>query len=415
MESYSDWREENNLDEMHGGTMSKLGPREKGRKDKGKKKPQAIRQAKARTKALKQKLNTEEIDVEEGFKDFPIKKVNNQIDKKKRSRKSMDGVNAHAMKAVKNFKTKRWAMMDADSEDRAYDKSVDHMNKRDSSIDKAVKARKAGNKKEVSKNTSDALRHRKREKGLDSIRIAARNQHTNSSEYAYPKESYSDWRSDLVDLRELVVGNPPPAAMDKDIATNATPKTDTKAREEIKEKPVNNKVKINPTMRESFEALGGEVLEVVDLTEERAKTREEARRKLEANRKAIEAGRPEDSPYGKHLRKKLKSPSEYGKDPWSTHASDAKAHAKEETELDERSLTDGEKDEKEKYVMGMKKSVDGFKKRYGDRAKSVMYATATKMAKEGYDMDMAADVFIECGFEYEEFYPVLESVILGGE
>jgi hypothetical protein len=52
-------KEENDLEEMHGGTMSKLGPREKGRKDKGKKKPQAIRQAKARTKALKQKLNKE--------------------------------------------------------------------------------------------------------------------------------------------------------------------------------------------------------------------------------------------------------------------------------------------------------------------------------------------------------------------
>ena len=65
MESYSDWREENNLEEMHGGTMSKLGPREKGRKDKGKKKPQAIRQAKARTKALKQKLNTEELFMNE--------------------------------------------------------------------------------------------------------------------------------------------------------------------------------------------------------------------------------------------------------------------------------------------------------------------------------------------------------------
>jgi hypothetical protein len=154
-------------------------------------------------------------------------------------------------------------------------------------------------------------------------------------------EGYSNWR---VDLQELVVGNPPPAAKDEDIATNSTPKTDTKAREKIKERPVNNKVKINPVMRESFEALGGEVLEVVDLTEERAKTREEARRKLEANRKAIEAGRPEDSPYGKHLRKKLKSPSEYGKDPWSTHPNDAKVHAKEETELDERSLTDGEKE-----------------------------------------------------------------------
>ena len=50
--------------------------------------------------------------------------------------------------------------------------------------------------------------------------------------------------------------------------------------------------------------------------------------------------------------------------------------------LDERSLTKGEDKKKEKYVKGMKKSFGDFKARYGDDAKSVMYATATKMAKE---------------------------------
>lgn len=35
---------------------SKLGPREKGRKQKGRKRPQAVRQAKARTQALKRQL-----------------------------------------------------------------------------------------------------------------------------------------------------------------------------------------------------------------------------------------------------------------------------------------------------------------------------------------------------------------------
>mgnify|MGYP006969363561 FL=1 len=50
--------------------------------------------------------------------------------------------------------------------------------------------------------------------------------------------------------------------------------------------------------------------------------------------------------------------------------------------LDERSLTKGEDKKKEKYVKGMKKSFSDFKSRYGDDAKSVMYATATKMAKE---------------------------------
>jgi hypothetical protein len=50
--------------------------------------------------------------------------------------------------------------------------------------------------------------------------------------------------------------------------------------------------------------------------------------------------------------------------------------------LDERSLTKGEDNKKEKYIKGMKKSFSDFKGRYGDDAKSVMYATATKMAKE---------------------------------
>jgi hypothetical protein len=55
---------------------------------------------------------------------------------------------------------------------------------------------------------------------------------------------------------------------------------------------------------------------------------------------------------------------------------------KEETELDERSLTEPEMKKKEEYVKGMKKKLSGFKERYGSRGKSVMYATATKMAKE---------------------------------
>ena len=51
------------------------------------------------------------------------------------------------------------------------------------------------------------------------------------------------------------------------------------------------------------------------------------------------------------------------------------------TDIQERSLTTAEKDKKEDIVHGMKKGLAGFKDRYGDRAKSVMYATATKNAK----------------------------------
>ena len=59
---------------------------------------------------------------------------------------------------------------------------------------------------------------------------------------------------------------------------------------------------------------------------------------------------------------------------------------KKKTEkMNERPLTKGEKSDKEKYVKGMKKSKGDFEKRYGKDAKAVMYATATKMAKEGLD------------------------------
>jgi hypothetical protein len=47
----------------------------------------------------------------------------------------------------------------------------------------------------------------------------------------------------------------------------------------------------------------------------------------------------------------------------------------------ERTLTSAENDKKEEIVKSMKKGLAGFKDRYGDRAKSVMYATATKNAK----------------------------------
>jgi len=65
------------------------------------------------------------------------------------------------------------------------------------------------------------------------------------------------------------------------------------------------------------------------------------------------------------------------------HAKHAPKVTKEEVDqVDERKLTGAETDKKEKYVMSLKKKMGGFKKRYGERAKEVMYATATKMAKE---------------------------------
>jgi hypothetical protein len=49
-------------------------------------------------------------------------------------------------------------------------------------------------------------------------------------------------------------------------------------------------------------------------------------------------------------------------------------------QIDEREMTDAEMKNREKIVKSMKKGMAGFKERYGDRAKNVMYATATKQA-----------------------------------
>ena len=58
---------------------------------------------------------------------------------------------------------------------------------------------------------------------------------------------------------------------------------------------------------------------------------------------------------------------------------------KEEVELDEKELTDTDVKQKEKVVKGMKKNIQSFKDKYGERAKGVMYAVATNIAKKQPD------------------------------
>ena len=53
---------------------------------------------------------------------------------------------------------------------------------------------------------------------------------------------------------------------------------------------------------------------------------------------------------------------------------------KREIDLEERKMSDAEMEKKEEIVKSMKKGMKGFKERYGERAKEVMYATATKQA-----------------------------------
>lgn len=146
------------------------------------------------------------------------------------------------------------------------------------------------------------------------------------------RKNYSNWREDL---REVV-----------DIESSE-PETEAKSEVKIGDKKVNNKIVINPTMKEAFGEIGALVLEVTEIGEEHCDDKEKKKRDIEnlQNDKDTKEGRKP------------------GK-------------------LKERTLTPGEEEEKEDIVKGMKKNQGGFEKRYGKDAKSVMYATATKLAKE---------------------------------
>ena len=69
-----------------------------------------------------------------------------------------------------------------------------------------------------------------------------------------------------------------------------------------------------------------------------------------------------------------------GKD--TTNVAKPAVQAVKNEQVEERTLTDVEMKKREEIVKSMKKGIQGFKSRYGDRAKEVMYATATKQAKK---------------------------------
>jgi hypothetical protein len=59
-----------------------------------------------------------------------------------------------------------------------------------------------------------------------------------------------------------------------------------------------------------------------------------------------------------------------------------KKQANEQVELEEKKLSAKETAKKEKFVKGMKKKYGSFKSKYGEKAQSVMYGSATNMAKK---------------------------------
>ena len=76
------------------------------------------------------------------------------------------------------------------------------------------------------------------------------------------KNRFSNWREDL---HEYLGTNT--SIADRNQAVPAKAKTDTKAQKKIDTAKVNNKVIINPPMKEAFEEIGGTILEVVELDE----------------------------------------------------------------------------------------------------------------------------------------------------
>lgn len=94
-----------------------------------------------------------------------------------------------------------------------------------------------------------------------------------------------------------------------------------------------------------------------------------------------------------HMEKAFKHHDEYGDHPHAArekHHLDVATMASKRSDLyaegveyiEERELTSAESKKKEEVVKSMKKKLPGFKERYGERAKEVMYATATKIAKK---------------------------------
>ena len=233
---------------------------------------------------------------------------------------------------------------------------------------------------------------------------------------ATKKESFSNWRQDLVEVMDKI-------EKEED-------------QKQIKEKKnINNKIVINPELKESIEEIGGVLLEVTELEEgykpigrekesamyrragnlartslsSRGKKKEEAQTKSAKIVSAItkqkekerfdrigqspshneeveyvdesnkENKQKKNDAISKIIQKKL-HPSVL---PSLTYGRrELKKEEVEEVELDEKTLTPAETKKKEEIVKSMKKSAGDFEKRYPGRGKEVMYATATKQAKK---------------------------------
>jgi HD-GYP domain-containing protein (c-di-GMP phosphodiesterase class II) len=201
------------------------------------------------------------------------------------------------------------------------------------------------------------------------------------------RNKFSNWREDL---REVV-----------DVPSSE-PKTDKKSERKIDTKEVKNKIVINPQMTEAFDEIGATILEVTELDEklsaEDLKRMQDEKDKKEGRK----PGKVEENLEALMMRR-AKKEADIAKTDMKI-AKERKKSAQSPTQVQERTLSSDEKEEKERIVKGMKKSKGGFEKRYGDDAKSVMYATATKLAKEERNPEVEAQGKKVAGYEKEGKY-----------
>jgi hypothetical protein len=80
-----------------------------------------------------------------------------------------------------------------------------------------------------------------------------------------------------------------------------------------------------------------------------------------------------------------------------------------EAQVAEAEMTDAQKAKREEIVKELKKKMDEFKDRYGDRATDVMYATATKMAMK--DESEEDEEELEEGYYKEGVLKDLEMIV----
>ena len=177
------------------------------------------------------------------------------------------------------------------------------------------------------------------------------------------KESFSNWRQDLVEVMDEV---------EKD--------------KKIKEKKVENKIVINPELKEAVEELGGQLIEMVEIEEgyqpiDKDKENRMYRRAGNLARTAVSSTGKKKEVAQKKSSKIVSAITRQKEKERFDRIGQSPAH-NEEYQLDEKTLTPAETKKKEQIVKSMKKSAGDFEKRYPGRGKEVMYATATKQAKK---------------------------------